>query len=821
MATVLNGWPTFNFPGKPASTNIGLVLNGGVLDPAPGNAANTCVIISGTVSNVPGVTSYIFAGGQPVAAEGAAAEPVEVNLAAALSGSGTLVVYNGTNNAPRCQVTSAANTFTGTWLLQGGWLQGVGDGTQDGYNSLGTNSTCAIVVTQTFTARHRPVAAIFLTSARTPFTTTNFSLLDLGSNIMNSAGTLTISNNGQMWMHGNYIFSSRLYHQHWQSHRLQSGRRLLLLHQSDQHVPQQLHRVARRLHHLRRRHHRPAVRRHPRCLSPRRFRLNRPMQRPTPGATFNSSPALRRANLSYQWYTVDSAGGIFTAVANGINHVNTGATGPILSITNITANNATNYALIATSPSNSLSTATSSVVSLTVVTPGTNGYETNLLAVAPANLVAYWRLNETTSPNPGPAVAYDYWGGFNGVYGAGTFNGANGVVGPVPSDFPGFEAGNTAVQTVSNGINAYVTVPALNINTNTVTIMAWIYPYTIEANGAGIFFCRAGATVAGLDYVFGTVGPVLGYTWANEGYSYSWNTGITPPVNQWSMAVVTITTNTATSVNRATVSLYSAGGVQTSNSPYCTATGNNGTTNGNPVQNFDGVSLIGCDANNPALRTFQGVIDEVAVFNTNLSPSQVSAVYAKAAGVDTVPPFIQTQPASQTAYAGRTVQFSVNAINFQSGSLTYQWAQGTSTNSFTSIAGATSSSLTLASVSATNAPYYVVMITNSLSNTISTPALLTVLTPAGGSYESNLVNFGLTSGNNLIAYWRLNETDDTEFGTVIAHDYWGGFQRPLGSPPTTASTASPARCRRRVSPDLKPATPRCIRCPRRNTITSV
>jgi hypothetical protein len=86
-------------------------------------------------------------------------------------------------------------------------------------------------------------------------------------------------------------------------------------------------------------------------------------------------------------------------------------------------------------------------------------------------------------------------------------------------------------------------------------------------------------------------------------------------------------------------------------------------------------------------------------------------------------PVITTQPQSQTKTVGQSVTFSVSATG---GGLSYQWYQSKAGAS--PIAGATSSSYTIASVVADDAANYLCIVTNSVGSTTSSSALLTVLT---------------------------------------------------------------------------------------------
>jgi len=107
------------------------------------------------------------------------------------------------------------------------------------------------------------------------------------------------------------------------------------------------------------------------------------------------------------------------------------------------------------------------------------------LAVVSNTPFAFWRLNETSG-----TTATDSIGGYNGTYGSAV---GLGVAGPRPPDFLGFEVTNTAAQFTNGTANSWITIPALNLNTNTVTITAWIYPLGSQAAYTGLFFAAAAA----------------------------------------------------------------------------------------------------------------------------------------------------------------------------------------------------------------------------------------------------------------------------------------------------------------------------------------
>ncbi len=278
-----------------------------------------------------------------------------------------------------------------------------------------------------------------------------------------------------------------------------------------------------------------------------------------------------------------------------------------LSISNLTAASAGTYSLVV---SNAYGAATNSAT--LVVNQAAAAYENTVGSLAP---VALWRLNDLGNPAPGTAVARDYAGGFNGTYGAGTRNGFNGVGGPQPPAFPGFESTNTAAQTLNAVANSVITVPPINLNTNTVTITAWVFPVGDQADWAGLFMNRNGNDAAGLG--LGGAANELAYTWnQNSGNTWGFVSGLFLPTNQWSLVALVITPGSAT------LYMDNAGGFSSAvNTMAHTAEAFNG-----------GTTWIAGDSAGGAGRNFNGVIDEVAVFNYALSAAQILQLYSVGAG---------------------------------------------------------------------------------------------------------------------------------------------------------------------------------------------
>jgi alpha-galactosidase len=256
-------------------------------------------------------------------------------------------------------------------------------------------------------------------------------------------------------------------------------------------------------------------------------------------------------------------------------------------------------------------------------------YQTAALAAGP---YAYWRLNETNGP-----IAHDYMGLYNGTYGNAV---GLGVAGPRPANFLGFELTNIAAQFTNNVSNSWISIPALNLNTNAVTITCWIYPTGTQPDFVGLLFCRSGTTVAGLNYGGSTTGNTgfLGYTWNNLSSTYGWNSGLVPPNDQWSFVALVIQNNQAV--------LY-----------LKNANGQSSATNNlsHPNQAFAGNGTIGTDTFASSARIFNGLIDEMAVYKYSMSAPQIQQLYDNGAQLS------QVQLGAQ----------------WSAGSLSLNWPQGT------------------------------------------------------------------------------------------------------------------------------------------------
>lgn len=373
-------------------------------------------------------------------------------------------------------------------------------------------------------------------------------------------------------------------------------------------------------------------------------------------------------------------------------------------------------------------------------------YAYDVLSKSPA---AFWRLDEVVDPTSATYQAYDSSGnGLDAIYGAGVTTAA---VGPQAPAIPGFETTNTAAGFTTSTANGAVVVPPLNLNGSNMTITAWIYPTANSPTFGGLLFNRNSATADAAGLGFGgntdtnsndsTYGQAeLGYNWNNNSAAYNFHSGLFAPLNTWSFVVLTITPTSATLYlcynNGTTTNVLKA--INTvANSPE---TFNSGTTwlGGDP----SGVSKI-----------FMGSMDEVAVFNSALSDSDVLNLYFAAQGGGTAP-IISQQPAfvtgssSASTFAGQSVTLTAYGLGYPTPA--YQWQRGTG-GAFQNLvndshlSGANSSTVSIHTTSA-DAQNYQLVLTNIYGSATSSVATLAVTPiPLNGLWT---VNFAIAGAND-------------------------------------------------------------------------
>jgi hypothetical protein len=358
--------------------------------------------------------------------------------------------------------------------------------------------------------------------------------------------------------------------------------------------------------------------------------------------------------------------------------------------------------------SNFLGSVTGSVVSVAVKAQPTNTYPQAVLA---ANPIAYWRLDEADQgyPNDG-VVAYDYWGGHNGVY-TNTSLGQTGYP-AVPPD-PDTAALFGATASADSDMQA----PGIDFaepsgGNAEFSIEAWVYttyPQYVESDGSGIITKGTGDGGEEFNLDTGSGGGDFRFFVRDaSGGVHLCNSSIAADSNWHHLVGVCDEANGnlylyVDGVLAASSTIQAGSGLQsTSNKTVSIGARQSGTSD------YDD--------------QFPGVIDEVAIYDYPLSASQVSEQYYASGGFA---PTITQQPTNVTVNVGSTAKFTATVEG--SPVLAYQWYNVTAGSPGTAIAGATGSTLTLDDVtSAESGNIYELVVTNSSGEATTTAATLTV-----------------------------------------------------------------------------------------------
>lgn len=215
-------------------------------------------------------------------------------------------------------------------------------------------------------------------------------------------------------------------------------------------------------------------------------------------------------------------------------------------------------------------------------------YQATLYAGAPIHVtvpagpdlpgpVAHWNLDETDG-----SIATDTSG--NGLHG--TVEGAN------------WSEGIIQGAATLDGVDDAITTPVPPISGNQFTLTGWIKRSGSQVNYAGIAFSR-GTAVTGLRLV----GNQLRYTWKGTGVDFS--TGLTPPDGVWTFVALVVSPTTTT--------VYMDGG------SGLLATTRNITA---ATASFNEALYLGRDPYNNS-RYFKGMIDDIRVYNSALTPDAI------------------------------------------------------------------------------------------------------------------------------------------------------------------------------------------------------
>ena len=173
--------------------------------------------------------------------------------------------------------------------------------------------------------------------------------------------------------------------------------------------------------------------------------------------------------LTYQWqYSPD---GIVTPT-NLVDGGNVfGSLTSTLTFTNVSTANVGVYDVVIVNPE--MVSLTSSNATLALAAPATAPISATILSLNPG---AFYEFKENVDPSTTNAIAYDYVGGYNGMYLVNSSNLFDGILGPQPPTFPGFDTGNGALFVPNAVRNAFVGLPAINVHGTNISVIAWINP---------------------------------------------------------------------------------------------------------------------------------------------------------------------------------------------------------------------------------------------------------------------------------------------------------------------------------------------------------
>jgi hypothetical protein len=267
----------------------------------------------------------------------------------------------------------------------------------------------------------------------------------------------------------------------------------------------------------------------------------------------------------------------------------TGATNSSLTFSNVQPTDAGDYRAIV---SNAAGSVTSMVATITIILPVAGSHEA---AVVQAGAMAFWRFNETEG-----TTAFDYAGGNDATY---VNTATTGLEAPRSPEFPGFEAGNFALQL--DGTSAYVTGPTGLLNgLSHFTMLGWIRRGADQANRTGLFGQN--------DVVeFGYINNNTLEVWTDNGLDIAPNPF---PNGEWAQVAV------VGDGSPGTLRMYTNGGLAGFRSHVL------------PVPSAYPFNIGGGGIFDVAGNFFNGQIDEVAVFDKALSGDQICSLFVKATG---------------------------------------------------------------------------------------------------------------------------------------------------------------------------------------------
>ncbi|MGC3960057.1 MAG: autotransporter-associated beta strand repeat-containing protein [Verrucomicrobiota bacterium] len=399
--------------------------------------------------------------------------------------------------------------------------------------------------------------------------------------------------------------------------------------------------------------------------------------------------------FSYRWFT------------NGV--LNSTATNASMTWQGVGLGAISAYCIV----TNTSGAATSSVWNASVIAPPTTPYPVTVMS---SNLVGYWRLNEPDNglgDNNANVLAHDYWGGNNGLFN----NTYLGMPGYSQSTDPTttaalFGIANTA-NCAASGIGG-VDFAAPTNTSKAFTVEAWVAGISAPISPSGIVAKGYGG--GGEQFDLDANGNSFGFRFFvrdASGTARVASSSIVPKDSVWHHVVgVCDQPNGAVrlyvdGVAVASASIPTNGGILAATSPMSIGAR---------------YSSAAAMANNTLDNQFYGYVNDVAIYNTALSASQIQAHYF-AAGI--APTITSQPPASTNVNQNGTLIVAATASGTQP--LFYKWFD---VNAGSYLPTQTNATLVISNLQADNSYY------------------LTV-TNAYGSIDSSLVTVTVSSGFNV------------------------------------------------------------------------
>jgi hypothetical protein len=265
------------------------------------------------------------------------------------------------------------------------------------------------------------------------------------------------------------------------------------------------------------------------------------------------------------------------------------------------------------------------------VSDGIGDIATATVNVAINGLRAYYKFEEGTGTTSADSSGNGFTSTLKSVTWSSGVEGTNGV------SFAGVST-------------SYGTIPALNMNTNTATMTAWVKISGAQNNFSGIVLYSGGGNASGM--VFNNTNQ-LAYNWNNLTSQWAFRSNLVIPYGQWTFVALVITPSNAT--------LY----VQPQGGSMSSVT----NSVANAVSAFSGVTDLGLYPGYTT-RSFNGSLDEVRIYNVALSGTAI-ATLANAS------PFAATAAsATPSPVTGTSTALSVlGGSNIVSpATLTYTWS---------------------------------------------------------------------------------------------------------------------------------------------------